>query len=387
MITGAVLVIMGCKETNPAYCPAHGEDPSCGSIDAPTTTDAPIATPCSDNLGCKSAIAPVCDISGGAGVCVLCTATDHALCKDTTPICADHMCQACRNASDCPLSAVCLASGACADEGDVAYVDPMGSATTSCTKALPCMTVASGLATVTALGTPRPYLKLHGAIDEAVTIARDVAVFADPDTTLTRESGGPILTVTGTAVVEINDLTITRSHLGIDPGILTDGTTALTLKRVKISESKGHGVSCAGNSLTVSGSTFSDNGLAGISCSKGSVAVTTSTFTKNFRGGLVLAGGSFDVTNNFVYDNGDKDSSDVGGVFVNPMAGTMNRFEFNTVIDNHARDFPTVLSAGLICDVPSFAAANNLVARNDVAGDVHRSNANIGGRCTYPTSA
>ncbi len=382
LVSLVAITIAGCEKPDLLYCANNPGALDCPKMDAMEPLPPP---PCTDDTGCKSPTEPVCEKTSRGNTCVLCTATDHALCKDATPVCVDHACQACTSHSECTLSAVCLASGSCADEGDVAYVDPAGTDTASCTKAMPCTKISSGLATVTAMSTPRPYLKIYGAISEGVTITRDLTVFADPGASLTRGTGGAVLTVSGTAVVEIDDLTITKSHSGFDPGITTGDTTALTLKRVVVSQHRGNGITCGGSALTVSGSTVSGNGLVGISCAKGSLTVSSSSFTKNARGGLIAAAGSFDITNSFLYDNGD-DNSDVGGVLLNPMSGTTNRFEFNTVVANHVKDV-TPPTAGVYCDLPDFTAPNNIISGNAIHGDVTRPNANTGGRCTYPTSA
>jgi len=384
IVAFAALAVAACEKRDPLFCGPNDMTERCMSIDAAPPPPPP---PCTDNTGCKTAAAPVCETAGGEGVCVMCNATDHALCKDTTPICTDHVCKACGSASDCPLSGICLASGACAEEGDVAYVDPDGTDTSSCTKALPCTKIASALATMTTGGMPRPYLKLIGTISEGVTITRNVTVLGDPGASLTRSNGGAILAVSGSAVVEIDDLIITGAKGNNDPGLLTSETSAVTLKRVRISENKGHGIACSGSALTVSGSTFTANEATGITCTRGNVTVTASTFSKNTRGGLSLSGGSFDVTNNFIYDNGDKDGSDLGGVLVNPMGGSTNHFEFNTVVANHVRDFITAPTAGVICDQTGFMAPNNIISGNDIHDDLNRPNSNTAGKCMYPTSA
>ena len=384
----SLVAIVACEKNDPLFCQTNPTAAQCEMmmpIDAP-----PIDTPpsCTDNTGCKLATAPVCDLSGSISACVECTAIDHMLCVDTKPICGTaETCEGCKSHGDCTASGVCLASGACADEGDVAYVDRFGPATTGCTKASQCNRIASALATQTALGMPRPYLKIKGAIVEAVAISRDVTVFAEPGASVTRDTDGAVVSVSGTSVVEIDDLTVTGSSSNGGPGILTSDTTALTVKRVTLSKHKGNGISCAGKSLTVSGSTFSENGLFGIECTTGSVTVSSSTFAKNAAGGLLAAGGSFDITNSFLYDNGDKDNGLVGGVSLDPQAGTMNRFEFNTVVDNHVKNFVAAPSAGVVCDVAALIAPNNIIARNDIHGDVNPANANTAGRCTYPTSA
>ncbi|MEO7732961.1 MAG: hypothetical protein ABIY55_18500, partial [Kofleriaceae bacterium] len=97
----ATLAVAACEKKDPLFCPMHPDDMAC-MVDAPPPPPPP--PPCTDNAGCKSPTEPVCEVSAGDGVCVVCSTNDHPLCKDTKPICADHMCQGCRNASDCPLS-------------------------------------------------------------------------------------------------------------------------------------------------------------------------------------------------------------------------------------------------------------------------------------------
>jgi hypothetical protein len=381
----SLVALAACEKTDRLYCASHTAECTDGGM---IIADAPIdaTPPCTDNTACKVATAPVCDVASGTGVCVQCTAADHALCTDTKPVCGTgDTCEACKTAADCPASGVCLESGACAAETDVAYVDAMGTDNTMCTKAMACTKITIGLGAQNSDGNPRPYLKITGAFSEAVTISRDVTVLADPGASLTRATNGAIVTVNGSSRVEIHDLTITSSHSGNDPGISTADASALTLKRVTVSANKGHGVQCAGASFTASQSTFSGNGQNGIACSKGSVTVSSSTITKNAAGGLNANGTSYDVTNNFIYDNGDRNSSDVGGVTLGP-AGTGSRFEFNTVVDNHARDFFTDISPGVVCGESGFAAPNNIIAANAVHDDVNRSNSNVAGPCTFPTS-
>jgi len=394
MIRLAVLVIIVaalpcCKELNPAYCNTH-TDQRCGT-DASTIEDSstvadvpPVEAPCTNNLGCKLATAPACDLSGGDGVCVVCTATDHQLCTGTTPVCnTSHTCEACDSNADCPLSDLCLPTGACAAETDIAYVVAGSPANTVCSKATPCPLIMNGLTAVTG-GTPRPYVKVSGSFDEGVTIDHSVIMLAAPGAQLTRTSDGAIVTVNNASVVEINDLIITKSKAGA--GVFTTGTAAVTLKRVTVSENNGSGITCGGQSLIVAGSSLTKNEQAGVECSGGSLTVTGSTISANRGGGITAVTGSFDITNNFIVENGDRSSAVVGGVFLEPSPSTTNRFEFNTVADNHIRDSISAPAGGVACNVAAFTAPNNILARNDVNGDVSRSNANFAGPCTYPTS-
>jgi hypothetical protein len=387
LLLGLGVALPCCKEFNPAYCNSHSDERCPHDVfDAPIVVDSASVVSCHDNSGCTSPFALVCDVYRSPGVCVECTTSDRSMCTDTKPVCGtSDTCEECRTATDCPLSGVCLEGGACADEGDVAYVDAAGTDNTMCTEAMPCTKISVALATQATNGAPRPYLKISGAISDAVTISRDVTLLADPGASLTRDDNGAILTVNGTSRVEIHNLTVTTSHSSNDPGISTVDASALTLKRVTVSSNKGHGVQCAGGSFTASESTFSGNGQNGIACSMGSVAVTSSIITKNAGGGLSAQGSSFNITNNFIYDNGDRDNSDMGGVILG-TAGTASRFEFNTVVDNHGRDFISDLSSGVACDTVGFTAPNNIIAHNDIHDDTNRTNSNVAGRCTYPTS-
>ncbi|MEJ7602515.1 MAG: choice-of-anchor Q domain-containing protein [Kofleriaceae bacterium] len=53
--------------------------------------------------------------------------------------------------------------------------------------------------------------------------------------------------------------------------------------------------------------------------------------------------------------------------------------EFNTIVDNHA----PVMSGGVICDVGSFQARNNIIARNTVGGT---RTAQVTGSCGFASS-
>src|SRR6185503_9417251 len=91
----------------------------------------------------------------------------------------------------------------CGDNSNVAYVDPvMGTDNAMCTVTLPCDTIDA------ALMTKRPYIKLTGAIDEAVVVTMQTTVtfLADPGTTLT--GAGVVVTVTQASDVSIFDLKI-----------------------------------------------------------------------------------------------------------------------------------------------------------------------------------
>jgi hypothetical protein len=161
---------------------------------------------CTRNEDC-SAPAAVCDV-GGSRMCVQCLAPDQtSACTGATPVCGDdHVCRGCGAHAECAGSEVCLPTGSCGGDTNVAYVDPAGTDNASCTRATPCTLLSKALAT------NRPYVKLTGTTDEAVIIdnGRVITFLADPGAKLTRSNGaGAIVTVrdSGTSLT-VYDLTI-----------------------------------------------------------------------------------------------------------------------------------------------------------------------------------
>lgn len=343
----------------------------------------PDARPVMCTTACTGDLA-VCDTD--TGTCVQCFGDMASACGGKMPVCAsDHRCAACTQHSECKDSNVCLPDGSCAAITDVAYVDPAGTNNPDCTKATPCTNV------MTALATKRPYVKLHGTTDEAVTINQDVTLLADPAATLTRSTDGAILQIMGTSQVEIDDLQISGGTNSMnDPGIVISGGSNVTLllKRAKISGTKDNGItsSSSSGSITIEASTISNNQKAGVNCQDCSLTISQSTISGNQGGGITTGGmPTFAITNTFIDRNGSTGSS-VGGALLTLSPGHANRFEFNTVIDNHVKAGSSV-TGGVQCDDPNFMAPNNLIVRNYVNNDPNLTNANTSGACTYPTSA
>jgi len=254
-----------------------------------------------------------------------------------------------------------LPDGFCATVAQVAYVDPATGTGSACSLAAPCKKVLDALATA------RPYVKLKGTIDEAVTINnQNVTVLADPGAKLTRTNPGVILKVDGTSTVEIADLAITDGLGGTGIGIsLPPGNTAsLTLLRSTVSNNAGGGISASGGTLTVTQSTISGNTGGGISASGGTLTVTQSTISGNTGGGISISGAQFDLTNNFIVSNGGP-LAVFGGAKIDGIATSTgaHRLDFNTITANQTSG---TLTAGVLCSaiaVP-LTFASNIVFRN-----------------------
>lgn len=344
LIAMAAAAPAGCflYEDNPNYC-KEGE--SC-------------AAKCDTDAQCSGATA-VCELD--QKICVQCTATRSEACTGATPVCgATLACRGCQAHGECG-SAVCLPSGACAAEGDVAYVAERGSGT-ECSKGQPCATLRQALTTSKAV----VKVGLGMVKDDATTVidGRAVTIVADPGAKLDRDGDGPILTVRSTGTdVKIYDLEVTGASGTGANGIQLEpngGMPRLTLGRVKVTGNQGVGIASTGGTLTVS----------------------QSTVASNTGGGISVMNGTFDVTNSFIYRNGDQDASTFGGMNLVFAVAAGNRFEFNTITDNRA----VANSGGVVCNVPLFAAGNNILARNSLAGNPNATNAQELGDCMYPSS-
>ena len=329
----SLLDSIGGRRLKPEYCADHPADPDCRK-DFPDADNS-----CHSNASCMAPTA-ICDLSGSKA-CVQCVASDQvSACTGASPVCGDnHVCRGCGSHADCPLSNACLPDGSCATVAQVAYVDPATGTGNACSLAAPCKKVSDALATA------RPYVKLKGTIDEAVTINnQNVTVLADPGAKLTRTNPGVILKVDGTSTVEIVDLAIADGLGGTGIGIsLLPGNMA---------------------SLTLLRSTVSNNAGGGISASGGTLTVTQSTISGNTGGGISISGGQFDLTNNFIVSNGGP-LAVFGGAKIDGIAtGTgAHRLDFNTITANQTSG---TLTAGVLCSaiaVP-LTFASNIVFRN-----------------------
>ncbi|MBA3462158.1 MAG: right-handed parallel beta-helix repeat-containing protein [Deltaproteobacteria bacterium] len=335
-----LLSVAGCKQTEPNYCEDVPVTHNCmDKIDADTS--------CSSNAQCSGAT-PVCDV-GGAKACVQCTTTDATACSGATPVCGtNNTCERCTMHAQCS-SNVCLPDGSCSDGVNVAYVTANGSGST-CTKAMPCGTLAA------AINTNKPLVKIaNGLVKDSATTSIDgkaVTILADSGAKLDRDGDGPILEVrSANGDVKIYDLEITGASgvSGADGILVTPngGAPKLALTRVKITSNQGSGIACNGGALTVSQSTVSSNQGGGISISG--------------------TGTMFDVTNNFIVYNGT--ANGVNATQLGGIAATSNtsgaKLQWNTIAFNQSDG--AIYRGGVSCTGAMVSAAGNLIYRNSEA--------------------
>ncbi|HEY4244031.1 MAG TPA: right-handed parallel beta-helix repeat-containing protein [Kofleriaceae bacterium] len=312
--------LCSCQKDNPYYCesaPLH----NCLDIDSP-----PMG--CTGDESCASPT-PVCDPSSRA--CVVCTSAEPSACTSTTPLCGtDDTCHACTTHASCGASDACLPDGSCGTDSSVAHVDPSGSGS-SCTAAAPCPTFAAALAT------HRPFIRLHGQLDEAVAISdQDVTVLGDSTAVFTRTTNGIIVTVSGSSHVTFYDVTITGA-----------------------SGSAGYGVSVPAGAT-------------------GSFSLYRSVVSSNSAGGVSLSGATFAFVDDVFFNNGGNTSL-VGALSLASPQDATNRLEFDTFSKNAAMDG---VAPAIQCIAGTFTARNNILSDNGTLSNMNQ----VGGTCAHSYS-
>jgi Right handed beta helix region len=361
-------IVTACK-TESNYCEDVPVTHNCkDKVDADTS--------CTSNAQCAGAT-PVCDV-GGSKMCVQCTTADDAACSDATPVCgASKTCEGCTSHAQCSESSnVCLPDGACADAGQVAYVE--AGKTGDCSKGTPCGSLAEGV------GKPVPYIKVTGTLNAAATttISKTVTILADPNASVdTSADATSVLTIsTSAADVKIFDLKITGGTMagGVGVSVPTGGTPTVSLTRVKLEGNTGGGLTASGGSVTVTQSTVSGNTGGGLTASGGSVTVTQSTVSGNTGGGISIMNTTFAVVGNVFFQNGSP-SATVGGLSVTTSQNAANRLEFNSFNKNQTQDG---LGTAIQCTAGAFTARNNIMSDNGTLSNM----AQVGGTCMHTHS-
>ena len=388
--------VPSCKEINPLYCSGTYDGTRC-------ITDAPLASgsdsdsdsgsedgsdsgrpACTTDEECHVG---VCDIAV-SHQCVQCTPAEPGSCTGATPVCsADNVCRGCRLDDECASSEVCDATGgSCLAEATVLYVSPTGTGTL-CTQAQPCGQLATALGLVA--GDKKTIKILPGSYTERVTMTNLAVAIHGQGADLSEASTGEVIRIAGSATIDLFGLRIHDGLGSSGDGILcindAEKSPVITLENVAIDHNSGHGINATKCSLSVNGSTLSTNAAGAISTSGGSLTISRTNVSGNQGGGISAINGSFDITNTFITRNGDSSVSAVGGASLASAAGSVNRFEFNTVADNLVKN-GGFLSGGVACDIAGFAASNNIIAHNFINNDATQANANTNGLCVYPTS-
>ena len=300
----ATLTLVACSKENPYYC-ENAPDHNCTA----TMPDAPPgSTGCATSAECTAESAPVCG--------------------------ADHACRACEIHSEC-TSTACLPNGTCGTDVNVAYASASGNDANACTKDAPCRSVGAAVAA------GKPYVKLSGMFDEAVSLTNaNVHILAESGTTLTRStSAGPILTIQGTSSVALDDVVLRDALGGTGDGIRVPSgePVTLALDHVSLIDNSGLGVNVLGGSLKMSRCTVSGNKTGGA---------------------IIMA--AIDITNSLFVANGASTST-TGGLTVTP-SGSTNVFRFNTIADNVSSS-STVALRGINCAIP-MSISSTIVSGN-----------------------
>jgi parallel beta-helix repeat protein len=182
-----------------------------------------------------------------------------------------------------------------------------------------------------------PFCVLQDAVDEARDTLKDAILVEAPDAEtdyyapVAMSDAGPVWLVSRTGVAGV------KGKDADTPVVFLSGDTQLVLDGIKIYYGLGNGagIRCVGTTsdptLTVFGSTITDNAGAGVLVTDCTVTLEGNTLTGNAGGGVSLSSCGFTVTNNFITGNGP--TSTIGGVKID-VPGTPQVFQYNTVAGN-----------------------------------------------------
>lgn len=330
----ALAALASCERTSKLYCERNQDPTNCpGQRDA-VVVDVPVdAKMCSGDPDCTP---DRCDLV--THTCVQCLSNTD--CMAPTAFCdlTTNTCRGCLLNSDC-ASQACLPDGSCGDDTNVAYVMPgNGVMTGTCPLANPCTSLAVGI------GTNRPFVKLmaNDTEGELKLAAPHVTIIADPGTTLTHTGGGNAFTLSmNGGAFAIYDLTIDATPSG--NGVEMGGMNSVTLQRVKIHDCK-----------------------IAVDATAGYIQLGRSELFACVQGLVVGMAADYDVTNNFIYGNGNAASGTTAAVqFATTLVKPTNRFELNTVVDNHVKNMAGLI-AGVQCMTAMVPMNDDLIAHNDL---------------------
>ncbi len=378
LVVVPLIAFAACNTENKAYCTTHAGMDGCPAPDAPSGGHCKTSTDCTDTPDF-----PACETATGPNMntCVQCTATDHALCTGTTPVCKSDSCAACSNDSDCGngSDSLCLPNGSCALLRDVAYVDGAAPDGAPCTMSQPCnrIDMAANL---------KPVVKVTGTVANRCPLnGKTVTILGQSGAKLIPMGGandGPALEVRGASHVEVYDLEIdqaTSSSGKEGSGVLVADTAEVLMTRVKLTNNSVDGVHVTGGHFTCTLCTIAQNMALGADVPGGLLTIHQSTLRDNQGGGInVSSAGSFQIVGNVFFNNGQNNKA-TGGINLNPNTGSdLNRLDFNSFSHNTAG---TGLGQAIQCFVP-LTASNNIVWDNRTPAPLPL----VSGTCTFAYS-
>ncbi len=229
------------------------------------------------------------------GVCVACINMGSTAECGYAGVCdVKSTCLGCQVDADCHEDdvtddTVCLRSGGCAKQVDVAYVSATGTDNAECTFAAPCTTLEKAVAT------GRSTIRVRGAVTLAAALvlapAAKLSIYGSKATrnVISRTGDGELLQISGAGTVELRDLELSGATGATGHGILvTSGTPVLDLDDVDVLGNAGVGISAGMSKLTVTHSVIADNDGGGIGAS-GIVFLENNVIAAN--GSATSAGG------------------------------------------------------------------------------------------------
>jgi hypothetical protein len=397
-----LLTLLGCTKPNPNRCCTSEADCAAFGI--------PVGSTCGDGLLCRGhqCIAQPCDVvtdcDASAPYCAQGACAESCSADDQCPglgnpmsmrHCVAGACAECREDVDCPTNAgtcdqgtcrPCLsheecASGVCDSQGcvaptDIAYVAIIGSATSDCSEAAPCSSIARALA----LSPERRFILISSgtyASATGITFVGTRTLIGRGATRpiLQRTTSGPIVSFDGPVVdARLEYLTVRGAS---DAGILCSGigNSRVDLHRV-IVEENAFGVRGSRCSVTASLTTFRANTGSAVEVIDANGDFDRCTITENGNG-MNLDSGVFSVTNSFIVRNQALGAASAFGISIYATT-TGQRIEFNTIADNVSG---MAYGGGMECNLAGANASfpNNIIVRNSPAQIV-------GTTCTFPGS-
>ena len=338
-------------------CPA--DMPVCGAQQSCTTCSPEGASAtCSTN----HPPTPFCGVAGG---CVECNTKDDCVMVQKTCVLSTNKCGPCTANNDCTSGLCDTASGMCAREADLLYVN--NGATAGCSE--------SGTGSFN-----RPFCTVQTGFTNAAASGRTLIVFAGtyPESVVAQPGAGAYMVhaigvgVTPPAIVPPSSPSAPALSLS------NSGTQQLTLTldnfilRGAVG-ANGNGVSCSGVSgtrgltkLILLRSTVTTNAQLGISATNCDITLDQVTLAMNAQGGAFLSSCDFTVENALIRDNGTAGTgapaSAYGGLY---WTGTSSRAQIiNVTAVNNKNDTGSINPVGIACAGSGTVMFNTVVKGN-----------------------